>query len=41
MMRKTYDQSIEINHNQNLPYIPDHLFNHWCCETTPLVYFAI
>ena len=21
---KNYDQSVEINHNTNLPYIPDH-----------------
>ena len=25
-MMKTYDQSVEINHNPNWPYIPDHLF---------------
>ena len=23
-MMKNYDQSIEINHNRNWPYIPDH-----------------
>ena len=23
-MMKNYDQSLEINHNQNWPYIPDH-----------------
>ena len=23
-MIKNYDESVEINHNQNLPYIPDH-----------------
>ena len=23
-MMKNYDQSIEINHNPNWPYIPDH-----------------
>ena len=29
---KNYDESIEINHNLNWPYIPDHsyrIFNHW------------
>ena len=25
-MIKNYDQSIEINHNPNWPYIPDHLY---------------
>ena len=25
-MMKNYDQSIEINHNKNWPYIPDHLY---------------
>ena len=24
MMMKKYDQSFEINHNPNWPYIPDH-----------------
>ena len=23
-MMKNYDQSVEVNHNANLPYIPDH-----------------
>ena len=23
-MMKNYNQSVEINHNQNSPYIPDH-----------------
>ena len=23
-MMKNYDESIEINHNPNIPYIPDH-----------------
>ena len=23
---KNYDQSVEINHNSNWPYIPDHPF---------------
>ena len=23
-MIKNYDESIEINHNPNMPYIPDH-----------------
>ena len=23
-MKKNYDQSVQINHNPNLPYIPDH-----------------
>ena len=27
-MKKNYDQSVEINHNPNWPYIPHHsLFN--------------
>ena len=25
-MMKNYDQSVEINHNPNWPYIPDHPF---------------
>ena len=25
-MMKNYDQSVEINHNPNWPYIPDHLY---------------
>ena len=25
-MMKTYDQSVEINHNPNRPFIPDHLY---------------
>ena len=25
-MMKNYDQSVEINHNPNRPYIPDHIF---------------
>ena len=25
-MRKNYDQSVQINHNPNWPYIPDHIF---------------
>ena len=25
-MMKNYDQSVEINHNANWPYIPDHLY---------------
>ena len=24
MKKKNYDQSVKINHNPNLPYIPDH-----------------
>ena len=24
-MMKNYDESVEINHNPNWPYIPDHL----------------
>ena len=24
MMMKNYDESVEINHNSNWPYIPDH-----------------
>ena len=24
MMMKNYDESVEINHNQNLTYTPDH-----------------
>ena len=23
-MKKYYDESVEINHNQNCPYVPDH-----------------
>ena len=26
MMMKNYDQSVEINHNPNWPYILDHLY---------------
>ena len=26
-MKKNYDQSVEINHNPNWPYIPDHLYS--------------
>ena len=26
MMMKNYDQSVEINHNPNWPYIPDHSY---------------
>ena len=26
MMMKNYDESIEINHNQNWPYIPDYSY---------------
>ena len=26
MMMEKYDQSIEINHNPNWPYVPDHLY---------------
>ena len=25
-MMKNYDQSVEINHNPNWPYIPDHFY---------------
>ena len=25
-MMKNYDQSVEINHNRNCPYIPDHSY---------------
>ena len=25
-MMKNYDQSVEINHSINWPYIPDHLY---------------
>ena len=25
-MIQDYDKSVEINHNPNLPYIPDHLY---------------
>ena len=25
-MMKSYDQSVEINHSTNCPYIPDHLY---------------
>ena len=25
-MMKNYDQSVEINHNPNSPYIPDHAY---------------
>ena len=25
-MMKKYDQSVEMNHNLNWPYIPDHLY---------------
>ena len=25
-MMKTYNQSVEINHNPNWPYIPDHTY---------------
>ena len=25
-MMKNYDQSVEINHNPNWPYIPDHSY---------------
>ena len=25
-MRESYDQSVEINHNPNWPYIPDHFY---------------
>ena len=25
-MMKNYDESVEINHNPNWPYIPDHLY---------------
>ena len=29
-MMKNYDQSVEINHNPNWPYIPDHRYlNYW------------
>ena len=26
MMTKNYDQLVEINHNLNWPYVPDHLY---------------
>ena len=25
-MMKNYDQSVQINHNRNWPYIPDYLY---------------
>ena len=25
-MMKNYDESVEINHNPNWPYVPDHLY---------------